>query len=69
MQNSDDTPSKSVFKYFDENGQEITESPARPEQTKLMRVSLIININPQRKPDDYLLQSEVQLRNLKLEKD
>ncbi len=69
VQNSDDTPSKSVFKYFDENGQEITESPARPEQTKLMRVSLIININPQRKPDDYLLQSEVQLRNLKLEKD
>ena len=69
VQNSEDSPSKNVFKYFDENGQEITETPARPEQTKLMRVSLIVNVNPLRKPDDYLLQSEVQLRNLKSEKD
>ena len=65
VQNSEDNPSKNVFKYFDKDEQEITETPARPEQTKLMRVSLIINANPQRKPDDYLLQSEVQLRNLK----
>lgn len=53
-----------IFRYFDGNGNELT-APARLKDTKLMRVSLIINVNPERLPDNYYLESNVQLRNLK----
>jgi len=54
-----------IFKYFDKDGQEITDRPARLIDTKVMRVYLIININPSRGPNDFELKSSVQLRNLK----
>ena len=53
-----------IFRYFDGDGNELT-APARLKDTKLMRVSLIINVNPERLPDNYYLESNVQLRNLK----
>jgi len=53
-----------VFKYFDGDGNEL-EAPARLEDTKLMKVHLIININPERAPGDFELESNVQIRNLK----
>ena len=53
-----------IFRYFDGDGNELT-APARLKDTKLMRVSLIINANPERLPDDYYLESNVQIRNLK----
>jgi len=68
-QNKADDPQKHLFKYFDKDGQEITDYPARPEQTQLMQISLIINVNRERSPTDYILESKVQLRNLNLEED
>ena len=67
VQNKADSPEKYVFRYFDADGEEILEYPARPEETRLMQVSLIINFEPNRDPEDYILESKVQLRNLKLE--
>ncbi len=65
MQNKLEDAQKYLFKYFDKNGLEITEYPARPEQTQLMQVSLIINADPNRRLEDYNLTSRVQLRNLR----
>jgi len=53
-----------IFRYFDGNSNELI-APARLEDTKLMRVHLIININPERAPSDFELESNVQIRNLK----
>ncbi len=54
-----------IFTYFDSDGEEITENPARLIDTKMMEVYLIININQARAPQDFELKSAVQLRNLK----
>jgi len=54
-----------IFQYFDENGNEITELPARLIDTRLMKVYLVVNIDPNRAPSDFSLESYVQLRNLK----
>ena len=56
-----------IFKYFDSNGAEITSVPARLADTKLMKIYLVINVNPNRPPNDFELESFVQLRNLKTE--
>ena len=53
-----------IFRYFDGDNNELA-APARLEDTKLMRVHLIININPLRAPGDFELESNVQIRNLK----
>jgi len=39
--------------------------PARLKDTKLMRVYLVINVDPNRPPQNYELASDVQIRNLK----
>lgn len=54
-----------IFHYYDGDGQEITELPARSKDTKLMRLYLVINIDPDRPPQDFVLESAVQIRNLK----
>jgi prepilin-type N-terminal cleavage/methylation domain-containing protein len=54
-----------IFEYFDENGNKIEDYPARLKDTKAMKVFLVVNINPNRPPTEYQLQSFVQLRNLK----
>lgn len=56
-----------IFEYFDQNGNKIESLPARLVDTKLMKVFLVINIDPQRPPDEHQLESYVQLRNLKRE--
>lgn len=56
-----------IFRYFDANGNEIADLPARLVDTKVMEVYLVINVNPNRPPQDFELRSAVQLRNLKLE--
>jgi len=55
-----------IFKYFDENGNELG-PPANLKDTKLMRIYLVVNINPRRPPQDFVLETDVQLRNLKEE--
>lgn len=53
-----------IFRYFDGQGQELA-APARLKDTTLMRVYLVINANPNRAPQDFVLESDVQIRNLK----
>ncbi|MDD5146687.1 MAG: hypothetical protein PHN39_03020 [Candidatus Pacebacteria bacterium] len=53
-----------IFRYFDGDLQELP-APARLQDTKLMRLTLVINVDPDRPPNDFILESEVQLRNLK----
>jgi len=54
-----------IFHYYDGNNNEIIELPARLKETKLMKVYLVINVNVNRPPQDLILESSVQIRNLK----
>jgi hypothetical protein len=54
-----------IFQYFDERGQLISDYPSRLLNTKVIKVFLVVNVDPSRPPNDYQLQSFVQLRNLK----
>ena len=56
-----------IFRYFDQNGNELIDLPARLKDTKAMEVYLVVNVNPNRPPQDFELKSTVQLRNLKNE--
>jgi len=54
-----------IFEYFDANGNKIEDYPARLQNTKVMKVFLVVNVDPNRPPQDYQILSFVQLRNLK----
>ena len=54
-----------IFEYYDQNGNKILDYPARLKDTKLMKVYLVVNVDPNRPPQDFELESFVQLRNLK----
>lgn len=61
-----------IFTYYNGDWPEDTinnplPTPARLQETKLMQVYLVINVNPNRPPQDFELESFVQLRNLKEE--
>jgi Tfp pilus assembly protein PilV len=56
-----------IFEYFDQNGNKIESYPARLTETKLIRVYLVVNVDPHRPPNEFELESYVQLRNLKSE--
>jgi type II secretory pathway pseudopilin PulG len=56
-----------IFEYFDKSGTKIADLPARLVDTKLMKIFLVVNVNPNRPPQDFQLESFVQLRNLKEE--
>jgi hypothetical protein len=56
-----------IFEYYDASGNKIETYPARLSDTKLMKVFLKINVNPNRAPQDFELESYVQPRNLKEE--
>lgn len=56
-----------IFEYFDANGSKITSVPTRLVDTKMIKTFLVININPYRLPDEFELETSVQLRNLKAE--
>jgi hypothetical protein len=56
-----------IFEYFDKNGNKIQDYPARLKDTKMMKVYLVVDVNPVRTPNAYELVSFVQLRNLKEE--
>jgi prepilin-type N-terminal cleavage/methylation domain-containing protein len=53
-----------IFRYYDGNGFELP-APARLKDTKTMMLYIVINIDPLRPPQDFVLESYVQLRNLK----
>jgi type II secretory pathway pseudopilin PulG len=56
-----------IFKYFDKDGNEITSAPFRLTDTRLMKIYLVVNVDPNRPPNEFELESYVQLRNLKTE--
>jgi len=56
-----------IFEYFDKDGNKIESLPARLVDTKLMKVFLIIDVNPNQSPPPFELESFVQIRNLKEE--
>ena len=56
-----------IFEYYDENGNKIEEYPARLKNTKVMKIFLVVNVDPNKPPVEYQLESFVQLRNLKNE--
>jgi hypothetical protein len=56
-----------IFSYFNENGEQITENPAILSNTTMMKLFMVINIDPERPPADYNLEQYIQLRNLKKE--
>ncbi|MCX6760713.1 MAG: hypothetical protein NTZ84_01220, partial [Candidatus Nealsonbacteria bacterium] len=56
-----------IFEYFDANGNKITSVPTSLVDTKMIKTFLVININPNRLPDEFGLETSVQLRNLKTE--
>jgi len=55
---------KPVFNYYDQDNN-LLPLGERISKTTLMQLNLIININPDRKPKDFILESSTQLRNLK----
>jgi len=56
-----------IFEYYDKDSNKIEPLPARLVDTKLMKVFLVVNVNPNKPPQDFQLESFVQLRNLKEE--
>lgn len=56
--------SQDVFIYYDGDNNQLT-VPDQLNQIKLIKIFLKININPDRAPQDFNLESVVQLRNLK----
>jgi len=67
VQNQIDTPSKKVFTYYDIEGNEITDPQDNLERISLIGIKLIINVNSERKPNDYYLESKVKIRALSLD--
>ncbi len=55
-----------IFRYFDKQGNELP-PPARRKDTKMMELFLVINVDPNRPPQNFELKTRVQLRNLKKE--
>jgi len=53
-----------IFQYYDSSGTEITDY-TQVFDVVFVTVTLIININPVRKPDEFTLRSSATLRNLK----
>jgi len=56
-----------IFEYFDENGNKIESSQSRLLDTKLIKVHLVVNVNPNSPPNQFELESYAQIRNLKKE--
>jgi len=56
-----------IFEYLDQNGNKIEDYPARLKDTKVMKVHLVVNVDFNRPPNEFGLESYVQLRNLKEE--
>jgi len=53
-----------IFSYYDSENN-LLSSPIDLEKVSYVGVRLIVNVNPNRPPQDFILQSDVQIRNLK----
>lgn len=54
-----------IFEYYDISGNKIIQNPARLIDTRLISTSLVINVNPEKTPNNFELRSSVKLRNLR----
>jgi prepilin-type N-terminal cleavage/methylation domain-containing protein len=54
-----------VFTYYDTNNNLIADPVADKNKIRLIHIFLKINVNPQIAPQDYLVDMDVQIRNLK----
>jgi len=54
-----------IFTYYDAQGNQIFDDPAILRDAKMMKLFMVVNISPQRAPNDYALEQYVQLRNLR----
>lgn len=54
-----------IFRYYDENGNELP-PPARRKDTKMLEIYLVINVNPDQKPSDFEIIDGVEIRNLRI---
>jgi hypothetical protein len=54
-----------IFSYYDKNGELITTDPAILRDTQMMKLLMVVNVNPNRPPDNYELEQYVQMRNLR----
>ncbi len=64
------TSTEPIFTYYNgdyplDNTNNPLPTPSRLIDTKLIHVFVKINVDPKRSPDDFVLESDVQLRNLK----
>lgn len=53
-----------IFEYYDEKGNKIEEYPARLIETKVMRIYLIVDVDQNKPPPPFELETSVKLRNL-----
>ncbi len=56
-----------IFEYFDAGGNKVEDLPARLIDVRMVKVHLIVNVRVDRAPNDFELESYVQIRNLKEE--
>lgn len=54
-----------VFTYYDKDNNLLSDPAARLNDTTRIHLNLIINVNSQRAPDDFSVETDVQLRNLR----
>ncbi len=55
----------SIFTYYDENNNLIADPPASINQIRLIHAYLEINVTPERAPVNYVIETNVHIRNLK----
>lgn len=56
-----------IFTYYDSTGSQITSNPAILSNTTMMKLYMVVNVDPNRPPTDYQLEQYIQLRNLRKE--
>ncbi len=54
-----------IFTYYDTDNNLIADPPGHKTAIRLIHMSLKINVTPQRAPNDYYVEADVQIRNLK----
>ena len=52
-----------LFSYFDENGQEIVDL-SDLDSVRFIEVNVVVNVDPARQPEEFVLRSSAYLRNL-----
>lgn len=57
-------PTQPVFEYFDNQNQKIVSQDQRLKDSKMIKIFLIVNANPQRPPQDFQLETYVRPRNI-----